>query len=75
MTMTASPAMFQPGLHEGLIVLAIVLLLFGAKRIPELARSLGKSLNEFKKGKQEGTDTSTPESTPDVAPKDDTNAG
>ena len=35
-----------------LIVLAIVIL-FGGKKIPELARGLGKSLSEFKKGKQE----------------------
>jgi sec-independent protein translocase protein TatA len=39
------------GKIEGLlIVLAIILLLFGAKRIPELARSLGQSVKEVKKG-------------------------
>ena len=38
------------GLPEILIIVFVVLLLFGAKRIPELFRSLGKSLNEFKKG-------------------------
>ncbi len=36
-----------------LILLALVLL-FGARRIPELARSLGRSLSEFKKGRAEG---------------------
>ena len=41
------------GLPEILIVVFVVLLLFGAKRIPELFRSLGKSLNEFKRGQQE----------------------
>lgn len=40
-----------------LILLALVLL-FGARRIPELARSLGRSLSEFKKGRQEGLDDS-----------------
>ncbi|MHC5038948.1 MAG: twin-arginine translocase TatA/TatE family subunit [Planctomycetota bacterium] len=38
------------GMWEILIVLAIILLLFGATRIPELARSLGKGVDEFKKG-------------------------
>ena len=42
------------GLPEILIVVFVVLLLFGAKRIPELFRSLGKSLGEFKKGMAEG---------------------
>jgi len=37
-----------------LLVLAIILLLFGGKKLPELAHSLGKSLGEFKKGKDEG---------------------
>lgn len=42
------------GITEMLIVLAIILLLFGASRIPALARSLGKSVKEFKKGTREG---------------------
>lgn len=45
-----------------LLVLAIILLLFGGKKLPELAHSLGKSLGEFKKGKEEGDkDTAKPE--------------
>lgn len=40
-----------------LLVLAIILLLFGGKKLPELAHSLGKSLGEFKKGKEEGDKT------------------
>lgn len=42
------------GWPEIVLVAAVVLLLFGAKRLPELARSLGKSLSEFKKGRSEG---------------------
>jgi sec-independent protein translocase protein TatA len=38
------------GPWEILLIVAIILLLFGASRIPELARSLGKGVNEFKKG-------------------------
>ena len=43
-----------PGLPEILIILFVVLLLFGAKKLPELSRSLGRSLSEFKKGREEG---------------------
>jgi len=35
---------------ELLIILAIILLFFGAKRVPELGRSLGKSIREFREG-------------------------
>jgi sec-independent protein translocase protein TatA len=37
------------GLPEVLIILVIILLLFGAKRIPEIAASMGKGINEFKR--------------------------
>lgn len=42
-----------PGGPEVLVVLFVVLLLFGAKKLPELSRSLGRSLGEFKKGKED----------------------
>lgn len=41
------------GTTELLLILAIVLLLFGASRIPELMRSLGKGIRAFKKGMNE----------------------
>lgn len=41
------------GLPEILIVLLIVILLFGAKRIPGLARGIGKSITSFKAGMRE----------------------
>jgi sec-independent protein translocase protein TatA len=43
----------MPGGSEVILILFIVLLLFGAKKLPELSRSLGKSLSEFKKGKDD----------------------
>jgi len=51
-----SPAFFTgvPGPFEVLLILFVILLLFGAKKLPDLARSLGRSLSEFKKGKEEG---------------------
>lgn len=42
------------GLSEVLVIVVVLILLFGAKRLPDLARSIGKSLNEFKKGRDEG---------------------
>ena len=38
---------------DGFILLVIVLLLFGAKRLPELARGLGSAINEFNKAKED----------------------
>ncbi len=40
-----------PGGFEILIILFVILLLFGGKKLPELARSLGRSLGEFRKGR------------------------
>lgn len=42
--------MFQLGLSEILFILVIALLLFGAERLPEIGRALGKAIHEFKKG-------------------------
>ncbi len=48
------------GMPELLVVLVILLLIFGGSRIPGIARSLGKSLGEFKKGRQEGASPQDP---------------
>jgi sec-independent protein translocase protein TatA len=41
------------GMQEMIVIFLIVLLLFGAKKIPDLARGIGKGMGEFKKAKQE----------------------
>ncbi len=40
---------FGLGMGETMLILVVVLLLFGAKRIPEIAGALGKGINQFKK--------------------------
>ena len=59
-------AFFSLGPWEILLILIVVLILFGAKRLPELARGLGKGINEFRdavdNGKEDiinGLDSST----------------
>jgi sec-independent protein translocase protein TatA len=61
---------------QGIFILLLILLLFGAKRIPELARSMGKAIKEFQKAKDEFSDelhksTST-ESNPNAKPAEST---
>ncbi len=53
--------MFGLGMQELLIILVIILILFGASRLPELARSLGSSVKEFRKGTQEEPEISKKE--------------
>lgn len=46
----------RPSLPQILVILLIVVLIFGAKKIPEIARALGRSAGEFKKGIKEGNE-------------------
>ena len=55
--MAMSPVLAQFGSStHWLIFLAIVLVVFGARRLPEIARNLGRSLGEFKKARREFED-------------------
>jgi len=47
------------GAPEVILIIAVLLLFFGAKKIPALAGSLGKAIGEFKKGKDEGDASAT----------------
>lgn len=53
MTIKIGDYMFGLGTQELLLILFIALLLFGANKLPELARSLGLSVREFKKAMKE----------------------
>lgn len=47
---------------EWWVVLGVAVLLFGAKKLPELARSLGRAQSEFKQGVKEGASPDAPAS-------------
>ena len=54
--MLSSFAFLDFGMPELLVILAILLLLFGGKKLPELSRSLGESVKEIRKGMSDNTD-------------------
>ncbi len=54
--MNAMLAVFGIGGWEVVLILAVVLILFGAKKLPDLAKGLGTGIKEFKKATREVTD-------------------
>lgn len=61
-------ALGMPGPTELIIILFIILLIFGAKKLPELMRSMGKGVKEFKDGIKEGDEENKKER-PENEPK------
>ena len=57
------------GFPELLIIMVVILLLFGAKRIPEIAGSMGKGIREFKKNINEATREVTSETSASEPPR------
>ena len=51
--MTSMLAISMPGGSEWIIIFILVFIFFGAKKLPELARGIGKSMGEFKKAREE----------------------
>jgi sec-independent protein translocase protein TatA len=49
-------AMGRVGLPEMLVILVIVILIFGANRLPEIGRGIGKGIRNFKEATKEGAD-------------------
>jgi sec-independent protein translocase protein TatA len=47
---------FQFGMWEALIILVVVMILFGARKLPELAKGLGQGIKEFKKASREAAE-------------------
>ena len=52
------------GMQELLIILLICLLVFGANKLPEIGRALGKTINEFKKSLKDGASGDSDETKP-----------
>jgi sec-independent protein translocase protein TatA len=59
------------GAQELLLIFLVILLLFGAKRIPEIAHGLGKGMREFKKAMKEAQDEITKPETPEKKREDE----
>lgn len=55
----------NPGGQQLLIILLVVLLLFGAKRLPDLARSMGSSIKEFRSATRDALSDDTDEDASD----------
>ena len=72
------PLALMPGWQEWLVIGAVVLLIFGPRRLPEIAEAFGKSINRFKKATREVEDEVKREidaARPGTTPRDDETDG
>lgn len=70
--------MFGIGFQEMLVILVVVLIFFGPKRLPDLAKSLGKGIAEFKKASDEvrkGIDEAVREAESEETPSEPPSSG
>jgi len=63
--------MGMPSMPELLVILAIVVLLFGAKKIPDLAKGIGKGIKDFKKAVREDEEETPSKELKDSSKRDD----
>ncbi len=64
--------MGMPSMPELLVILAIIVLLFGAKKIPELAKGLGSGIKNFKKAMKEDEEEEIKETKKEIESKEET---
>lgn len=57
------------GATEIILVVAVIILFFGAKKIPELARGIGQGINEFKKVSDKDVETNEEQDSDETSPK------
>ena len=53
--------MSMPGPMEIVVIVLVIMLLFGAKRLPEIGRALGEGIREFKKSLKDGSSDTPPD--------------
>jgi len=61
----------MPGFQELLVILLIVIIIFGASKLPQLGKGLGEGIRNFKKGLKQDQDQSLPEDTENSSAKQD----
>lgn len=61
--------MFGLGIQELVIIFLIVMVLFGARKLPEIGKGLGKGIREFKRATEHSGDDTDTESQTDAEPK------